>query len=154
MTQKALKARYPYMFEGPNLGIAISRGWFPMVEKLCADIDQLLGDDKHGFNWAQIKQKYGSIRLYWEFDPRGKAAKGGEPLLSRPKTPNRLRPLQEAIDKLVQEVETLTETCCMVCGSPGREHSSGGYILVLCPKHAAERESGTMESPWFPPDES
>jgi hypothetical protein len=43
--------RYPYMFARKNMGIFIPTGWRPIFEKLCEDIDALLGQDKRGFQF-------------------------------------------------------------------------------------------------------
>lgn len=61
-TPKELQARFPYMFEGDNIGIDIARGWMLGFQKLCEQIDELLGADKRGFHWTQCKEKFGSAR--------------------------------------------------------------------------------------------
>ncbi|MEO5658571.1 MAG: hypothetical protein ABIQ90_02075 [Polaromonas sp.] len=64
-TPKQLKVRFPYMFAGKNSGISVSRGHVPIIEKLSADIDALLGEDKQKFHWTQCKEKFGAARWYW-----------------------------------------------------------------------------------------
>ena len=47
------------------MGIFIPTGWRSIFEKLCEDIDALLGLDKRGFHFIQCKEKFGSARWYW-----------------------------------------------------------------------------------------
>ena len=76
-TPAELKARFPYQFDNPkSLGISFARGWFKGFAELCAEIDTLLGDDKRGFVWAQVKEKFGSARFHFDIvGRRGKNAK-------------------------------------------------------------------------------
>ena len=53
MTPKQLKARFPYMFAGENIGISIARGWMPGFQILCERLDALLGENKQNFHWIQ-----------------------------------------------------------------------------------------------------
>jgi hypothetical protein len=46
-----LKARFPYLFLEPNLGISIAKGWFASFEATCCEIDQLLGPNKMGLRF-------------------------------------------------------------------------------------------------------
>jgi len=55
----------PYQFAG-DIGIEFYRGWMGIFSRLCFAIDEALGDDKRGFHWTQVKEKFGSeaiIRL-------------------------------------------------------------------------------------------
>jgi hypothetical protein len=62
---KQLKDRFADMFAGQNIGFSFYRGWFALFENLSHDIDALLGQDKRGFHWVQLKEKFGSARFYW-----------------------------------------------------------------------------------------
>jgi hypothetical protein len=63
-----LETRLPYMFQGNHLGIGICKGWYPIFSKLCQEIDLVMGDNKQGFHWVQVKEKFGAARFYWELD--------------------------------------------------------------------------------------
>lgn len=108
-----------------------------------------VGADKRGFAWTDIKEKYGTARLFWTADDGCDAQ-----TVAR-------------IEDAVATAEALSETVCMVCGAPGvlgldrigwwrtlcPEHGGGtgacvkcgkpgkkhglfGYWLTLCPAHA------------------
>jgi hypothetical protein len=160
-TPKELKARYPYMFEGRSLGISFAKGWFKLFAQLCMDIDTALGIDKHGFQWTQVKEKFGSCRFYWYIKGRKSAtyvdvqtpdgvvsfvnnppAKGGADFAAT----------VDKINELVEAASQLTNHLCIVCGDQGKAINQSGYTLVLCKKHAS-REPGKPLDIWFNDDE-
>lgn len=151
-----LEEKFPYMFNGPNLGIDIASGWMPGFQVLCEQIDELLGEDKRGFHWTQCKEKCGSARWYWkmkgrpaeiridlisETDIAKTIAKGKRP--ANPEADN-----SEKISTLIQEAEAHTGHACIVCGAPGKLHKQDGYLLVLCEDHISQRDAGTLPSLW------
>jgi hypothetical protein len=166
MNPKQLKARFPYMFEGEHIGLLFCRGWFPLFTKLCEDIDTLLGPDKRGFHWVQLKEKFGSARFYWEME-------GHEPNLhidfisatqvltavrrsrssDADEATDTWRSVPDFIDELVREATAATRTMCIVCGRPGRVNQDQPWTLVLCDEHAEQRRRGELESTWFDPQE-
>ena len=62
MTSNELKARFQYMFAGPNIGLDMYDGWTPILAQACAEIDAILSPQKQGFHFSQVKEKYGSAR--------------------------------------------------------------------------------------------
>lgn len=62
MTSNELKARFQYMFVGPNIGLDMYDGWTPILAQACAEIDAILSPQKQGFHFSQVKEKYGSAR--------------------------------------------------------------------------------------------
>ncbi len=73
LTLQNLKARLPYMFPSSAWGFVFYRGWLSMTVRVCEEIDMLLGEEKQGFCWTQIKEKFGSARFYYAF--RGSAGR-------------------------------------------------------------------------------
>lgn len=150
---KPVEKRFPYMFEGKNIGISIARGWKDLFVKLCVDIDRALGPDKLGFHWVQVKEKFGSARFYWEM-------KGGSPGLkidlisesghvtSLVKRGEDKRPqlISEQIGALVDAAARKTQSLCIVCGQPGAANTDEPYVLVLCSEHAVDRRAGRLQS--------
>lgn len=142
-----VKERFPYMFEGDNIGIDIARGWMPMFAKLCEQIDALLGVDKRDFHWTQLKEKFGSARFHWSMD----GARQGADLIS----PERLaaakksaETLREQIALIVGEAQAKTQHMCIVCGQPGKNDSAGGYMLILCDEHIRQRVDNKLPKFW------
>jgi hypothetical protein len=162
MNLKHLKARHPYMFAGENIGLSFHRGWFPVFAQLCEDIAALLGPDKRGFHWVQLKEKFGSARYYWEMDqhepnlrldligPNGVTSLR----LSDLQEPGTAQPsLARRIDELVRAAEDATRSMCIVCGQPATLNHDQAWILALCVHHAGQRRLGKLEPAWFPDEE-
>ena len=120
MTSDELKARFPYMFVGPNIGLEMYDGWTPILARACAEIDTILGPQNRGFHFFQIKEKYGSARYYFEADELGGEA---------------LQKIQIVLDR----AESATEIACMLCGRPANIENYGRWFLCLCEVHAGER---------------
>lgn len=155
-----LVSRYKYMFEGENIGISITRGWYKIFSDLCEAIDTELGADKQKFHWVQVKEKFGSARFYHRFgatkqqmridviSPDGvvslKAA-------SRPLSPkNKKQEIQKRIGEMISKAEGLTSDSCIICGeSPADIDKSEGYMLVLCAEHSKVRKDITAKDIYF-----
>lgn len=120
MTTKAeLMLKYRYMFEGPNIGLDMYEGWLPTFAAACADVDKLLGADKAGFHFRQVKEKFGSARIYWSSNILDKE-------------------VENAITRLIHRAETETESLCMVCNAPAEIKKYGGWFACLCDVHGRE----------------
>lgn len=123
--------RFPYQFKD-NIGICIARGWDPLFTKLCEDIDAVTNDDPHGlhygFHWTQVKEKFGTARLYWAIaGPR------------------------ERCNALINVAQNQIDEICIICGTePATIDYRGGYLLNLCEHHTKQRKADpeSLESPW------
>lgn len=125
-TPRALKLRYPYMFEGAHIGHAFHRGWFRLFSETCRDIDALLGLDKRGFHWAQLKEKFGTASWYFRMDKH--AGEEEEALRKR-------------IFERIMEGSSQTAKTCMICSAPGeRDDGNEWYLLTLCAHHTKLRK--------------
>jgi hypothetical protein len=136
---RELKARYPYQFAVEPIGMGVTRGWFYLFSRLCAEIDEALGEDKRGFHWIQLKEKLGSARMYFRL---AEGVREREPELA------------ERLASLAFAAEDASATVCAACGRPGRIDRRAGYMLALCDKHHQARQAGTLGSVWFEEDES
>jgi hypothetical protein len=160
--QKELEARFPYMFQGKHIGISVARGWLPMFSKLCEAIDNELGDDKQGFHWRQVKEKFGSGRFYFQFgrtkqtmqmdlfDSEGGLSFKAEEKPRKPKSAK--QEVQKRIGEMIHKAEAHTNQICIVCGKEAADRdSTGGYLLVLCESHIKQRHEGPdcLDSPWY-----
>jgi len=159
ITPRELKARYPYQFAGPHLGLSFYRGWTPVFAELCADIDAQLGPNKREFHWDQLKEKFGCARWYWDMERLLKPDEVPESKIflsiveiddqrQRLAYPRELA-LRQRIQTLLQQAEARTQTACIVCGDLAEVDRSTGHHLVLCPEHARQRRRGDMEPAWF-----
>jgi hypothetical protein len=118
---KRMEERFPKMFSGRYGGFAVGKGWYPVLEKLCDNI-------QHHIDWKekqnnpipqvvveQIKEKFGGLRFYYQ---------GGD----------------EQIHGMVRMAEVWADSCCEECGAPG-ERRNGGWIRTLCDFHEAEHQA-------------
>jgi hypothetical protein len=120
---KRLEETYPNMFSQRYGGIAVSRGWWPIIETLCANIQS------HTDWWnknretrpvveqvvvEQIKEKFGGLRFYYS---------GGD----------------DTVAGMVRMAEAWADIACEECGAAGTRRS-GGWIRTLCDHHEAEHQ--------------
>ena len=165
MSPKQLKARFPYMFDGENIGFQFYRGWFASFTRLCEDIDALLGEDKRGFHWTQIKEKFGSARFYWAMKGHTPnlhvdliSAKGVTTLVRSGAarvqgSGDATRVLSERIGALVHAAARATSSMCIVCGQTGALNQDSAWILTLCERHAQQRREDKLEPASFEGEE-
>ena len=122
---KHMEERFPKMFSGKYGGFACGEGWWPILEKLCSNI-------QHHIDWknkqsevvsqvtvAQIKEKFGGLRFYYD---------GGD----------------DEIRGMVRMAEAWADASCEECGAPGKRRD-GGWIKTLCDHHATERDVARAE---------
>ena len=138
ITPKELKARYPYQFAVPHIGLSFYRGWMPVFAQLCADIDVQLGLNKGGFHWGQPKEKFGSARWYCQMEPLLEPNEAAEDLthLSIAQINERYLcladpqevALRERIQSLQREAYARTHTACIVCGDLAEVDRSTGTV--------------------------
>lgn len=136
---KRMEERFPKMFEQPYGGFAIGKGWWPIIESLCANIqhhikwknetrERLLKDNPYNHTIpeeveqvkvVQIKEKFGGLRFYYD---------GGD----------------AEIRGMVTMAEAWADKSCETCGAPG-ERRSGGWIRTLCDHHEEEYQNRLKE---------
>lgn len=115
---KKMEEQFPKMFANQYGGFAVGAGWYPILEKLCSNI-------QHHIDWKnretevvpqvvveQIKEKFGSLRFYYQ---------GGD----------------EYIHGMVTMAESWAGSTCEECSGIGKRRD-GGWIRTLCDVHEAE----------------
>lgn len=97
-----------------SIGIGCFKGWQPiltrMFERLEATIAQQRAAARRGFKITEIRQKFGTLTVYFS-----KA------------TPE--------VQAVVDEAQAASMVTCEVCGSPGRLAERRGWISVKCDAH-------------------
>lgn len=122
---KNMEERFPKMFARSYGGFAVGSGWYPILEKLCANIQSHIDwKEKQGnavpqVVVAQIKEKFGGLRFYYD---------GGD----------------EYVSGLVRMAESWADIACEECGGAGRRRD-GGWIRTLCDFHEAEYQARKEE---------
>ena len=122
---KSMEEKYPKMFSQPYGGFAVGKGWWPILQALCSNI-------QHYLNWknkdsevvtqvvvAQIKEKFGGLRFYYD---------GGD----------------DRVQGMVSMAESWADKSCEKCGAPGTSGGKG-WIKTLCPTHRAEADARYAE---------
>jgi hypothetical protein len=97
-------------------GFDCGRGWYPLIDKFCQELKKLLEDKypsyktgKPSFEIVQIKEKYGSLRIYTNFT-------------------------NDDIEALIEKYEDLSLKTCEECGRKGSPRNIKGWIRTLCNK--------------------
>lgn len=83
----------------------VGKGWYPLVAKAAKVLEP------HGGYFVQIKEKFGTLRLYYTVDGR----------------------IPDEVDDVVNQMENLSASFCELCGMHGQLRS-GGWLLTLCDK--------------------
>lgn len=122
---KNMEEKYPIMFSQPYGGFAVDKGWWPILQALCSNI-------QHYLNWknregevvpqvvvTQIKEKFGGLRFYYD---------GGD----------------DRVHGMVSMAESWADKTCETCGAPGTSGGKG-WIKTLCPTHRAEADARYAE---------
>ncbi len=111
--EKKLMDAYPKFFEdmyGDPMstcmawGCAHGDGWYSILENACKELAKVAPDN---FKFAQIKEKFGELRLYTLY---GNAA----------------------TNKIVGEAEKESLHTCEHCGTKGNVTTEGSWIQTLC----------------------
>ena len=162
-----LMEQHQALFAGREFEIPskLPGGWHAIANRLCADLETILGDQASRFQPIQSKEKWGSWRFYWrlELDDDGKPEAFNVDLTSPPypagiedlnqgdvqvsPTPSGYRisvlpqgDLRRAVHARVLQAENATETTCMWCGQPGTYWTTG-WVHIACAEH---RRPGAM----------
>lgn len=120
-----LVERFPRLFRGaqPAIWSHVPMGWKGIVQTLFTSIDALLTDEQaRWFRVEQIKEKFGTLRLYISFnciDPAG------------------VNPNPTALRSMVDAAVAASEVTCYVCGAPGEMRTLGAWATVRCDAHAS-----------------
>lgn len=135
-----LKDRFPYQFEHLPSDVEFFAGWCAALARACEQIDAALGEDKRGWHWTQIKEKFGVARLYYRFGCSNTAtlrldiaARGNVASVQFLFAPHDSVAAQ--INGIVREAEAATASQCMVCGGLTQLKLYEGWWATLCDRH-------------------
>lgn len=132
LTNKFYK-EFPDLLKKENMqfGFECSDGWSDIIWEACEKIREVLHDLKvdgpteakarlngtyKNFEIVQIKEKFGSLRIYTNWD-------------------------NYKIDKIIQRANEKSLKTCEICGEPG-EIRPNGYLQTLCNQHFEEENNG------------
>ena len=119
--EKKLYQDFPDMFAGRHLpltenlmsfGCECDDGWFQIIYDFC---EKIKGS---GIFFCQIKEKYGSLRLYYD--------------ILNDRDENCSLSFDD-IEKLIEEAEEKSYTTCEICGEHAVLCHRGHWYKTLCP---------------------
>jgi hypothetical protein len=125
-----LVAAHPELFAGelPRIPSHLPVGWFALVDRLCSDIEALLQGRAERLVVVQVKEKFGGLRFYYDWDAADDVAADHETVL-----------LRERVRAQVDEARARTTLICQRCGAPAVLNLYGGWTAALCERHASQR---------------
>lgn len=140
-----LEAMFPDLISKAKwLGFGIRDGWRSLIiDSLQAFKDSLSPDDLRLFKLVQVKEKFGTLRIYYEasgITPVDLVGPDGVARVEVDIDKHRVRLSDEGrliVRKIIEKAENRSARTCEDCGSPGRLYG-GGYAQTLCDEHAKE----------------
>jgi hypothetical protein len=120
-----MEKSYPKMFANKYGGFAVGKGWYPIIERLCSNIQQHIewknrnGEVVPQVVVEQIKEKFGGLRFYYQ---------GGD----------------DEVSGMVRMAEAWADVACEDCGGIGKRRG-GGWVRTLCDVHESERQARIEE---------
>ena len=128
--------RHPRLFRGefPAIASWVPKGWTPLVEELFRDLEALLDDEQAArLEIRQIKEKFGSLRVYTQLHPSPGSTELSEADVA----------LHRQVMRLVHEAEKRTLRVCDSCGAPSEIRSFAGWMTTRCDRCLAARIAGS-----------
>ena len=125
--------RHPRIFRGefPAIASWLPEGWAPLVEELFDAIEALLDDGQAmRLEIRQIKEKFGSLRVYTQLHP----SPGSDELSEADVA------LHRQVMRLVQAAEKRSSLLCDACGAPSELRSLAGWMTTRCDRCLPPRD--------------
>jgi hypothetical protein len=123
--QDDLVARYPHLFNLTEHGRTftpgyptVGDGWRELIEMAVGRIaDTLAAAPSSSVTVVQVKEKFGTLRLYWHGKDLSTVA-------------------EHAIEDAVAKAEARSACSCETCGEEGVLYRVGGQLVTACSEHA------------------
>jgi hypothetical protein len=150
-TIDVLVARFPRLFHDrhPRVWSDLPQGWTELTHRLFADLDAMLDDDAaKRFEVAQVKEKSGGLRVYWqlsteqtqELDLHGPGA-----VQRVDQGPAKPTALFERIKARVRQARDEDAVTCHHCGNGSASAVGPGWLTTLC--EACRRQADLRDAP-------
>lgn len=113
---------YPWLTEEDSWADEIPIGWRDsFFESMCDDLIAALGNYINEFEIIQLKEKYGSMRLYWNWKDENTF------------TEEQIHNLTNTIRDVISKYEAISYHTCVRCGKPSTGYTKS-WILPICDK--------------------
>lgn len=127
---KLLCEKYPKIFRDRHApmqqtamcwGICCGDGWFPILDDLCKNLQEVC--DREGFQViaVQVKEKFGGLRFY-------------------------IGPGNDEIFDLIDKAQNKSHEVCETCGEPGKIRGHM-WLYCACDKHTREEDKDDNSRP-------
>lgn len=123
MTREELKSKWPIL---RTIRLEHGPGWYEIIDRIMAAICAA-GFDPERDEIQQIKEKFGTLRVYVSCDVRHEASDESQ----YSQTGNRFERILSAI-----KASDTSDKTCEECGKPGRLLVSAGWWSTRCSEHA------------------
>ena len=153
--------KYPKLFKNVNkspketlicFGCECGDGWYNILDNLCGFIVHI--QECHSYFltkkdgkcidfhcpdvvFDQIKEKYGTLRVYWHFDSSYYNELAAQ-LKDTESLDSYINRYSEMIESVISFCEYLSSKTCEVTGKPGKLYSKG-WCVTLCKEEAIKR---------------
>lgn len=125
-----VKQQYPHLLFR-SIGDTTGPGWWKALDRALAEINATMErHPEYVFNVAQIKEKFGDLRFYWDLYLRDENGEVDEALETE---------LRGHLTAVIDRVERECSRLCEVCGDPGSSRDLL-WIKTLCDRHYSERK--------------
>lgn len=134
----ALVARFPRLFKGqpPRVWSDLPPGWTELADRLFVDLDAMLDNDAAmRFKIIQIKEKFASLRVYWQLGKEQTLVMDlhGPGSVQRIDTvPAKPTVFFDQLKARVQQAVAEAATTCQRCGNGSASTNASGWIVTLC----------------------
>lgn len=100
-------------------------GWTnTFIPEMKNDLAHMLGSYVDDFTVFQIKDKYGSMRMYWSWADRDYDNKEVDDL----------KELTNEVEAIVRKYENISKKTCVVCGKSATKMTTG-WVMPICEEH-------------------
>ena len=103
----------------------LPEGWTnTFVPEMKKELANTLGGYVYDFDVLQIKEKYGTMRIYWSWADRDYTSREIVDL----------EEISEIITDIINKYENISEKTCAVCGKPATKFTTG-WVWPVCDEH-------------------
>lgn len=129
-------------------GMECGNGWYNLINELCENVTTLIGDRPIKVTAAQVKEKFGGLRFYYDIDSPYTFMNKVNHIISRAMFKVRLgilywkivdfrkkfyRSIDEKISDAIRDGEWKSYDTCELCGEPGKTRGRG-WVSTQCEK--------------------
>jgi hypothetical protein len=159
--ERKLIEKYPKLFKDVNkspketlicFGCECNDGWFDILDNLCGFITNLQKSRSYfltkkdgefisfhcpDVTFVQIKEKYGTLRVYWHFSDWDYTELSSQ-IKDSEELDKHISRYTDVIESAIDFCEYLSSKTCEVTGKPGKLYSDG-WCVTLCKEEAIKR---------------